>query len=81
MGYETLRVFRFMKSIRINCPRVIVFVKYAFPGRSPPPSSRNPPGSGPGQHERVDHDPAAPAVGHFAEGFLQDVGSSPIEFT
>jgi hypothetical protein len=31
MSYETLRVFRFMKSIRINCPSVIVLVKYAFP--------------------------------------------------
>ena len=27
----TRRVFRFMKSIRMNCPSVIVLVKYAFP--------------------------------------------------
>jgi len=25
--YETRRVFRFMKSIRMNCPRVMVLVK------------------------------------------------------
>ncbi len=30
-NYETLRVCRFMKSIRMNCPSVIVLVKYAFP--------------------------------------------------
>jgi hypothetical protein len=30
-NYETLRVCRFMKSIRMNCPRVMVLVKYAFP--------------------------------------------------
>ena len=29
--YDTRRVFRRMKSIRMNCPSVIVFVKYAFP--------------------------------------------------
>jgi hypothetical protein len=29
--YETRRVLRFMKSIKMNCPSVIVFVKYAFP--------------------------------------------------
>jgi hypothetical protein len=26
-AYETLRVFLLMKSIRMNCPNVIVFVK------------------------------------------------------
>jgi hypothetical protein len=31
MTYETLRVLRFMKSMRMNCPRVMVFVKYALP--------------------------------------------------
>jgi hypothetical protein len=31
MTYETLRVLRFMKSMRMNCPSVMVFVKYAFP--------------------------------------------------
>ncbi len=31
MIYETLRVLRFMKSMRMNCPSVMVFVKYALP--------------------------------------------------
>ena len=30
-SYETRRVFLRMKSIRMNCPKVIVFVKEAFP--------------------------------------------------
>src|SRR5207247_10340835 len=30
-AYDTLLVFLRMKSIRINCPSVIVFVKYALP--------------------------------------------------
>ena len=29
--YETLRVFFRRKSIRMNCPSVIVLVKYALP--------------------------------------------------
>src|SRR2546425_1811619 len=29
--YETLRVFLRIKSIKMNCPNVIVLVKYAFP--------------------------------------------------
>ena len=28
---DTRRVFRRMKSIRMNCPSVMVFVKYALP--------------------------------------------------
>jgi len=31
LPYDTLRVFLRMKSIRMNCPSVIVFVKYALP--------------------------------------------------
>jgi len=31
VGYDTRRVFLRMKSIRMNCPNVIVFVKYALP--------------------------------------------------
>src|SRR2546426_5988843 len=31
LGHDTLLVFLLMKSIRMNCPNVIVLVKYAFP--------------------------------------------------